>query len=111
MEILFKNAKLRKLCNSDKMLVRTWGPENGKRARSRLDEMRDVECLAHLMLLPQARCHKLTNRGHQFSLDLKHPYRLIFEVANEPLPLLPDGGLDLERVTVVRVLDREDTHG
>lgn len=43
-------------------------------------------------------------------MDLVHPYRLIFEPANEPAPLLSDGGLDWDRVTAVRIIGVDDTH-
>lgn len=52
----------------------------------------------------------LYDRALQLSLDLDHPYRLIFEPANEPIPTKPDGGLDWNKVTAVRILGVEDTH-
>ena len=78
----------------------------------RLDEIRDSDNLAVLMKLPGARCHPLReDRSGQFSVDLDHPYRLIFVPANDPLPRLADGGLDLTQVTAVLILERTDTHG
>lgn len=44
------------------------------------------------------------------SLDLRHPYRLLFEPADEPVPRKPDGGLAWSRVIAVRILGVEDTH-
>jgi len=49
-------------------------------------------------------------RKGQLSVDLEHPYRLVFEPANEPCPRLLDGGLDWSEVTAVRVIGVEDTH-
>ena len=58
------------------------------------------------------RCHELAgDRSGQLSLDLDHPYRLIFKPATEPIPLKPDGGLDWTRVDAVLILGVEDTHG
>ncbi len=51
------------------------------------------------------------NRKGQLSLDLKHPYRLLFEPAVDPVPLKPDGGLDWGQVTAVRIVEIKDTHG
>ena len=45
------------------------------------------------------------------SVDLVHPRRLVFELANDPLPLCEDGSLDLQNVTIVRILEVGDTHG
>lgn len=83
-----------------------------KRLMRRLDELHAADTLADMRLLRQARCHALTGeRKGQISVDLKHPYRLLLEPANEPFPLLPDGGLDWAKVTAVRILEVMDTHG
>ena len=58
------------------------------------------------------RCHELIgDRGGQLSLDLDHPYRLIFEPANDPIPCKTDGGLEWKDVTAVEIVGVEDTHG
>jgi len=57
------------------------------------------------------RCHELLHdRALQLSIDLDHPYRLIFEPADEPIPTKPDGGIDWNKVTALRILGIEDTH-
>jgi proteic killer suppression protein len=57
------------------------------------------------------RCHEVVgNRAGQLSLDLDHPYRLIFEPANDPIPRKDDGGLDWTKVTAVIIIGVEDTH-
>ncbi len=61
--------------------------------------------------LPQARCHELLgNRKGELAVDLKHPYRLIFEPANDPIPRKPDGGLDWTQVTAINILEVVDYH-
>jgi proteic killer suppression protein len=50
-------------------------------------------------------------RKGQLSVDLDHPYRLIFVVNHDPVPVLPDGGLDWSKVTAIKILGVEDTHG
>lgn len=77
----------------------------------RLHEIRAAD---NLQILKQVhpRCHALgEDRRGQWSVDLKHPYRLFFEPANDPLPKLKGGGLDLERVTAIIILQVEDPHG
>ncbi len=37
--------------------------------------------------------------------------RLIFELANDPIPLLDNGSLDPERISIVKITDIEDYHG
>jgi hypothetical protein len=41
---------------------------------------------------------------------LDHPYRLIFYVADSPVPLKADGGADLSKVTTILIQGVEDTH-
>lgn len=70
----------------------------------------DLQILCQLF--PRSKCHPLTgDRMGQWSVALKYPFVLLFEPANEPLPKLDDGGLDLERITAVRVLGVENYHG
>lgn len=52
----------------------------------------------------------LHDRTGQLSLDLDHPYRLIFVPAHEPIPVKSDGGLDWKQVTAIKILGVEDTH-
>jgi proteic killer suppression protein len=112
MEIIFASTKLEKECNEGKLLIRRYGDERAKFVRRRLDEILAADSLEVLKSLPQARCHELKgNRTGQISVDLKHPYRLLFEPANHPVPRKPDGGLDWAEITIVRILGVEDTHG
>lgn len=61
---------------------------------------------------PPGRCHELTEgqRSGQLSVDLDHPYRLIFVPNHDPVPKQPDGGLDWSQVTAIKILGVEDTH-
>lgn len=112
MDIIFNSGKQEKLFNNHKSLIREYGEQQAQRIRRRLDEIRAAETLADLRTLPQARCHELTgNRAGQLSVDVVHPYRLIFVPAHDPIPLKADGGLDWTRVTAVQIIGVEDTHG
>ena len=112
MDIMFSDRKLDKTCNDQKLLVRTFGDRQAKLIRRRLDELRAADVLEDVRHLPQARCHELKgNRAGQLSVDLVHPYRLIFMPANDPIPRKPDGGLDWTRITAIEIVGVEDTHG
>lgn len=77
----------------------------------RMMELAAAETLADISRVPPARCHELTgNRKGQLSVDLEHPYRLLFIPANDPTPALKEGGLDWAAVTEIQIIDITDTH-
>ena len=77
----------------------------------RMMELKAAECLKDIGHLPPARCHELgNNRKGQFSVDLQHPYRLLFIPADEPPSLKDDGGIDLENVKEIEIIEIADTH-
>lgn len=110
--ITFKSAKLAKLCSTISAARRKWGTERGDLVLQRLNEMRAADTLADLVKLRHIRCHLLTgDRKGQWSVDLTHPYRLLFKPGNDPIPAKSDGSVDEARVTEVVILGVEDTHG
>lgn len=61
---------------------------------------------------PPRCCHELTgNRKGQLSMDLDHPYRLIFKPGHDPVPERSEGGLDWRAVTEITIIGVVDTHG
>ncbi len=111
MEIVFASRKLEKGCNIGREGDRMWG-QNARKVRQRLVELAAANTLADVGKIPPARLHPLKgNRQGQFAVDVKHPFRLIFEPAHDPIPTKEDGGMDLERITRIRVIGIEDYHG
>ena len=112
MLISYKNSKLEKEFCDIKLLKRRWGEEQAKLIARRLGELRAADNLEVLRTLPQLRAHELKgNRTGQISLDVKHPYRLLIEPDHVEIPRKQDGGLDWQKITKVKVLGVEDTHG
>lgn len=110
MDIIFKKKKLLKIVNSRKLAQKEFGKRGGDLLMRRLDELRACENLDTMRFFPAARCHELKgNLKGQFSVDLEHPYRLIF-APEEPFSYLPDGGLDWVSIKVIKIIDVEDTH-
>ncbi len=100
MNILFGGNRIRKICD-----------KASGRLQRRLDDLLDTDNLKDVMLLP-GRCHLLkADKKGLFAIDLDHPKRLLFEPANDPLPISEDGTWDLSRVTAIRILSLEDYHG
>ena len=90
---------------------RKLGQRRAQLVRRRLAEFEAAETLADVGSLPGARCHELKGeRKGQLSVDLDHPYRLIFEPGHNPAPAKPDGGLDWSQVTAVTIIEMADTH-
>ena len=111
MDIVFRNAKIKKLCTDSNVAAKKLGQINAKRLRQRLDDLHAAETL-HVMRTLPGRCHELeADRAGQLSLDLKHPQRLIFEPLQNPAPSKTHGGLDWTKVTAVKILEITDTHG
>ncbi|MUL37869.1 type II toxin-antitoxin system RelE/ParE family toxin [Gloeocapsopsis dulcis] len=111
MDIVFKDKKFEKECNNQRLLEKNYGQKRAKRIRRRLDDLLAADTLEDMTNIP-GRCHELgENRWGQIALDLDHPYRLIFEPANEPIPTKLDGGIDRTKITAVRILGVEDYHG
>ncbi len=114
MDISFKSTRLARSFNEGTQLERTHGALRAKKIRIRLKELRAAESLMDFWppKSPPGRCHELTEgkRSGQLSVDLDHPYRLIFIPNHDPVPTREDGGLDWSHVTAIKILGVEDTH-
>ena len=112
MKIHFRNRKTEKQFD-DARLYRVHGPKRAERIRARLYAIYKAENLSAFWppKTGPERCHELTkNLKGKFSMDLDHPYRLIFEPAHDPVPRLDDGGIDWQAVTEIIIIGVEDTH-
>jgi proteic killer suppression protein len=111
MEISFATRKLHRACQDRKSLRRTWG-EAGLLVGRRLTELAAFELLANVPTTPPWHRHQLKgDRDDQFAVNVGKSLRLVFEVANDPVPRRADGGIDLNRATAVRILEVVDYHG
>ena len=113
MDIFFKNTKTERLFAPGRTLVKFHGARRAKIIRLRLIALETARNLAAFWPPKSGvtRCHELTmDRDGQFSMDLDHPYRLIFEPRHDPVPKLPDGGTDWQAITAITILGVEDTH-
>ena len=113
MDISFKNAKLGKEFNEGKRLEKIHGTIRARKIILRLKEFRAALSL-HDFWPPKSgpgRCHELTGEMKgRLSVDLDHPYRLIFVPNHVPIPQKTDGGLDWKQITAIQILGIEDTH-
>jgi proteic killer suppression protein len=114
MDITFNSKKLAKQLNDDKAMVKAYGAVSARKLQKILTQFHAAPNLGNFAppYSPPHRCHELTgNRKGQLSVDVEHPYRLVFEPADEPLPMREEGGLDWGKVTRIKIKKVEDTHG
>lgn len=115
MEVRFRNSKLKKVFSSEKCLVREYGERCGKRAKLMVSALCAVRSLAQIRTIPPRppyRLHELAGREKGiFSIDLVHPYRLLFKPDQEPEPRLPNKEWDFDSITIIKIIEVKDTHG
>lgn len=111
MNIEIATRRLAKLLNSEHEMGKKYGQQMSKALARRLAVLRNAPNLAAVPTNKPERRHALKGqRAGQQAVDLVHPYRLVFAPAHDPLPQRPDGGLDEERVTAIRVIEVVDYH-
>ena len=110
MDFSFSKRKLERELTDEKAMQRAYG-ERAKSLRNRLATLEVAEKLADVPRGPPDWCEQLTgDRDEQFAVVLTKNWRLIFEVDQEPIPRLPDGGIDLAKVTAIRFIEIVDYH-
>lgn len=98
-------------CLIEKKGIRHWGEPLAKKIRQKIKEFGAATNLGQISTLPPLRCHELkNNRAGQFAVVVSANMRIIFEPHHDPVPLLPDGGVDKSRVTGIRILEVTDYH-
>lgn len=111
MDITFRSKKLERQCNDFRLLQKEHGLTRARKIRQRLDELRASDNLEVISRLPAARAHELGgDRNGQISVDLDHPFRLIFVPNHAPAPSKEDGGLDWSKVTKIIIFEIVDPH-
>lgn len=111
MDIFFSNRRDEKIFNDYKKIIQKFGVPMAARISLRLQQMRAAPTLS-VFKQAHPRCHALDgDRDGEFAADLLHPHRLIFRPDHEPLPRDEFGGLNLSKVTTIRILEIEDYHG
>lgn len=111
MRLTFRTNKLKKRCSEEKEAVKAYGPNRARKLMRRLMELQAADNLSQIPTTPPPRCHELSgNLKGKLSVDLEHPWRLLFVPDHQPLPAKEDGGLDWTRVTTVKIMEIEDPH-
>lgn len=107
----WSSRKLERSCSDDRQGAKAWGPEQWKVLKRRLASLLAAPTLADMSGVP-GNCHVLTSdRAGEVAIDLRGPYRLIFEPEHDPIPVLADGGIDFSAVTRIRIKEVDNYHG
>jgi proteic killer suppression protein len=110
MKITFKSKKLQQSLIEDKMLIKTYG-ERAKKIKQRINQLEDADNLAVIAELPVLRLHSYQgNREGEWSIDIYKNWRIIFEIADTPIPTLEDGGVNIKEVVIIKIVSIEDPH-
>jgi len=111
LDIAFRTRKLEKTFNSAGELQKAYGARMAKAIMIRLAVLKAARTLDLVPTTPPDRRHQLRgDRDEQFAVDLVHPRRLVFEPNHDPLPRKDDGGIDVEQVTAITIIDVVDYH-
>jgi len=49
-------------------------------------------------------------RKGTWSIDIQENWRILFELNQDPIPTLEDGGIDSKVITIIRIESIEDPH-
>lgn len=94
----------------ERKLLREFG-QRARKINQRLNEIKSADDLRMLGELPQLRLHPYKGkREGEWSIDIKDNWRLIFTLDHDPIPTLDDGGVDLTKITIIKIESVEDPH-
>ena len=113
MDITFQTSKIAKTFNSDRSLRKAY-KGNDRMAQVimiRLATLKAAETLEQVPPTKPERRHQLRgDRAEQYAVDLGYSNRLIFEPDHDPIPRKEDGGIDLQQVRAITIIEVVDYH-
>lgn len=85
MEVKYKNKFIHKVCTDANVARKEYGVEMAQKIHARIDQLLAAETVDEMIFYRIGRCHALHgDREGQYSMDLVHPYRLVFiQAGNE----------------------------
>ena len=111
MEVSFATDRMHRLLHSLPELTRTYGRRRALSILNRVRALHRFPTLSQVPPTPPFRRHQLTgNRAGQYAVDVDTQYRLVFAPHHDPVPLLPDGGIDTALVTSIIIIAVLDYH-
>ena len=110
MKLSYKNRKLEKSLADVVAIKKNYGTK-AKLIELRKRELQDAPNLQIMQTILAANCHELKgNLYGKLAVDISANFRIIFEPANDPVPLKVGGGLDWNLVTEIVIIEIGDYH-
>lgn len=110
MKIEYRKNKLKKQLSNASEIKKAFGVI-AKKVSSRLDDIEASPNLAVLIQIPAANCHSLSgDRKGEWAVDISSNYRLIFDIAHDPIPKTEDNSIITLLVTDICILEIVDYH-
>lgn len=110
MKLSFKNKKLKKSLTTDKGLAKSYG-KLAKKIKQRRIQLENADNLEVISKLPVLRLHQHKGEGKgTWSIDIQENWRILFEIDQDPIPTLEDGGVDLKMITIICIKSVKDPH-
>ena len=110
MELSYKNNKLKKSLTTDKGLLKL-NSRLAKKIKQRRIELESADNLEVISKIPVLRLHQYKGkRKGTWSIDIQENWRILFEINQDPIPTLEDGGIDLKAITIISIESVEDPH-
>jgi proteic killer suppression protein len=110
MELSYKNNKLKKSLTTDKGLFKSYG-KLAKKIKQRRIQLESAENLEVILMLPVLRLHQHIGKGKgTWSIDIQENWRILFEINQDTIPTLDDGGIDLKAITIISIESIVDPH-
>ena len=77
----------------------------------RITQLNNADNLEVISKLPVLRLHQHIGKGKgTWSIDIQENWRILFEINQDPIPTLEDGGIDLKAITIISIESVEDPH-
>jgi len=110
MNITFRTKKLEKLANNYRLCQKEFGKKRAELYHKRLQALSGAGTLEDTRNLPGNYHELVQNRKGQWACDLDHPYRLVFEPHEDPIPVDPDGRYEWIKIEGVEIVEIVDYH-
>lgn len=110
MKLSYKTKKLEKSLTTDKGLAKGYGTL-AKKVKMRMQQLKAADNLWAVSRLPALRLHPYKgDRKNLCSINIQENWRILFQIDQDPVPTLEDGGVDLKAITIIKIEAVEDPH-